>query len=90
MATLFEAAADLGYEMDLSHLTELDISDLCEWRKCYKDQKNVLKSSEKMHDNVSKIYPLDVLYDLFPLPHRYKLLFDWFTLRGKHESKLSE
>jgi hypothetical protein len=66
-STIVEAT--LAFEIDTSHLVDLNLNNILEWEDSYNDQKKTIDIRRKICPETDKskgIYPLYVLYNLFP------------------------
>ena len=65
--TILEAS--LAFDIDTSHLFDLYFDNISDWEESYKEQKKAIDMGQKIRPSTDKpkgIYPLDVLYNMFP------------------------
>lgn len=61
--------ATLAFDIDTSHLIDLNFDNILEWEDSYNEQKKAISMGQKIRPSTDKskeIYPLDILYNLFP------------------------
>ena len=66
LSSLTEAV--LAFDIDTTHLIDLHFDSISEWEETYKLQKKTLDLGKKINPSktLSEIYPLDILYSLYP------------------------
>lgn len=65
-STVVESST-VGFDLNTNHLTDLFKTDFCVWLDSYRNQQDAFDRDNTWSGEKSTLYPLDVLYGLFPI-----------------------